>query len=249
MLPPWKKGKVIRIEDETPQTKRFWIEVQDAEGFEFRPGQFVTLDLPIHEQRNKRWRSYSIASWPDGSNVIELVIVHLEGGAGTEYLFREVTVGSELDLRGPQGVFVLPDHIDRDLFLVCTGTGIAPFRSMVHHIIQNNIPHKNIYLVFGCRKISDTLYGPELHALEEKEASFFFLPTYSREEPGQHLVRTGYVHGVYEELLKEKMQKAGMQLHPAMFYLCGWKNMITEAKERLLALGYDKKAIHLELYG
>jgi ferredoxin-NADP reductase len=35
----------------------------------------------------------------------------------------------------------------------------------------------------------------------------------------------------------------------AHFYLCGWKNMIDEAKQRILALGYDKKAIHLELYG
>jgi len=36
---------------------------------------------------------------------------------------------------------------------------------------------------------------------------------------------------------------------PAHFYLCGWKNMIDEAKQRILALGYDKKAIHQELYG
>ena len=33
------------------------------------------------------------------------------------------------------------------------------------------------------------------------------------------------------------------------FYLCGWKNMIDEAKQRILALGYDRKAIHQELYG
>jgi ferredoxin-NADP reductase len=38
-------------------------------------------------------------------------------------------------------------------------------------------------------------------------------------------------------------------LKPAQFYLCGWKNMIDEAKLRILALGYDRKAIHLELYG
>jgi ferredoxin-NADP reductase len=36
---------------------------------------------------------------------------------------------------------------------------------------------------------------------------------------------------------------------PAYFYLCGWRNMIDEAKQRILDLGYDKKSIHLELYG
>ena len=113
---PWRTGKVIRIEDETASTKRFWIEVPELPSFDFKPGQFVTLDLPIHEKPNKRWRSYSIASWPDGTNIFELVIVLLEGGLGTNYLFNHVGVGSELILRGPQGVFVLPEPIDRDLF-------------------------------------------------------------------------------------------------------------------------------------
>ncbi|ULQ54985.1 FAD-dependent oxidoreductase [Flavihumibacter rivuli] len=248
MLQPWLTGKVIRILDETATTRRFWIEVQGVDRFDFKPGQFVTLDLPIHEQRNKRWRSYSIASWPDGTNVIELVIVLMEGGLGTSYLFNEVKEGSELQLRGPQGVFVLPENIEKDLFFVCTGTGIAPFRSMAHHILNNNIPHKNIYLIFGCRKFGDCLYGPELKALQEKVPSFQYLPTFSREEAGDHLIRTGYVHAVYEEIITEKKKENGA-LHPANFYLCGWKNMIDEAKQRIIAIGYDKKDIHLELYG
>src|SRR6476661_3762611 len=105
MLEPWRTGKVIKIEDATPTTKRFWIEIPELEKFNFKPGQFVTLDLPIHEKKNKRWRSYSIASAPDGTNTIELVIVLMEGGLGTTYLFNEVKEGSELTLRGPQGVF------------------------------------------------------------------------------------------------------------------------------------------------
>src|SRR6185295_13408559 len=100
--------------------------VPELETFSFKPGQFVTLDLPIHEKPNKRWRSYSIASWPDGSNVFELLIVLLEGGAGTTYIFNEIKEGSELRYRGAQGVFTLPDVIDIDLFFICTGTGIAP---------------------------------------------------------------------------------------------------------------------------
>src|ERR1043165_7463461 len=111
-LQPWRKGIVTRIEDETYNTRRFWIQVPELESFDFTPGQFVTLDLPIHEKPNKRWRSYSIASWPDGTNVFELVIVLLEGGAGTTYLFNHVKEGSELTLRGPQGVFVLPQTIE-----------------------------------------------------------------------------------------------------------------------------------------
>jgi len=238
-LLPWRKGKIIRIDDHTPSTKRFWIEVADMPVFDFIPGQFITLDLPIHEKVNKRWRSYSIASWPDNSNIFELVIVLLEGGVGTQYLFNEVGVGSELTFRGPQGVFTLKEEqLQKDIFLICTGTGVAPFRSMAHHIKLHNIPHKNIYLLFGTRTKNDLLYYEELEQLQKDLPGFYYLPTLSREDWEG---RKGYVHSIYEELC------AGKQ--PANFFLCGWKNMIDEAKKRIVEMGYDKKSIHQELYG
>ncbi len=253
MAQPWQTGTIIRIEDETFNTKRFWIQVAGMESFDFKPGQFVTLDLPIHEKPNKRWRSYSIASWPDGTNVFELVIVLLDGGAGTHYLFNHCGIGSELTLRGPQGVFTLPETIDRDLFFICTGTGVAPFRSMTHHILNYNIPHQDIYLIFGCRKLSDTLYGKELKELEQQVSSFHYIPTYSREVPEnvEHLIRTGYVHTIYEEICQSRAAHADDPggVKPANFFLCGWKNMIDEARQRIVAMGYDRKTIHLELYG
>lgn len=249
MPQPWQKGTIERIEDEAVATRRFWIRLEETSCFDFRPGQFVTLDLPIHEQPNKRWRSYSIASWPDGSNLIELVIVRLDGGVGTRYLFEEIKIGDRLPVRGPQGVFVLPEPIEKDLVMICTGTGIAPFRSMVHHILRNNIPHGNLYLIFGCRYLSNALYQNEMHALVEQVPAFHYYPVYSRETGNEYPVRTGYVHAVYEELCRQKKAGSASGSYPASFFLCGWKDMISEARARLLALGYDKKDIHLELYG
>jgi ferredoxin-NADP reductase len=250
MLQPWRTGKIIKIENETAATKRFWIEVAELEVFDFKPGQFVTLDLPIHEKPNKRWRSYSIASWPDGTNVFELVIVLMEGGAGTNYLFNNVDTGSELIFRGAQGVFILPEVIDHDLFLICTGTGIAPFRSMVHYIAMHQVPHKNIYIIFGTRQLADALYLQEMRDFEKELPGFHFLPTFSRENPDDPTIHRGYVHTLYEKVVNETLVPAeGEGYLPAYFYLCGWKNMVDEAKQRILALGYDKKAIHLELYG
>ena len=241
MLEPWRTGTVIKIEDASESTRRFWIQIPELDSFNFKPGQFVTLDLPIHEKTNKRWRSYSIASAPDGSNIIELVIVLLEGGLGTTYLFNEIKVGSAITLRGPVGVFTLPETLDKDLYLICTGTGIAPFRSMVHWIHQQKIAHKNIHLIFGCRKLTDQLYGAELNALEPLENNFYYHPVFSREDAVPDGAHKGYVHAVYEQLLAVK--------NPSQFYLCGWKNMIDEAKQRIMAAGYDKKDIHLEIYG
>ena len=237
-LQPWRTGKVIRTENETADTRRFWIEVPELTSFDFIPGQFVTLDLPIHEKPNKRWRSYSIASWPDGTNVFELVIVLDKKGAGTPYLFNDIQVGSDLTFRGAQGVFILKEPLEKDIFMICTGTGIAPFRSMVNHINKNNIPHKNIYLIFGCRTKDTLLYFDELKKLQETMVGFQYLPTLSREQWEGH---TGYVHDIYESLCTER--------RPAVFFLCGWKGMIDEAKKRIIEMGYDKKDFHQEIYG
>ena len=237
-LQSWRKGIVIRMENETADTKRFWIEVPELERFDFVPGQFVTLDLPIHEKPNKRWRSYSIASWPNGTNVFELIIVLDKRGAGTPWIFDHVVIGTELTLRGPVGVFTLKDHLEEDLYLICTGTGIAPFRSMLHHIKTSNMPHKNIYLVFGCRTRKDLLYYDEMMALEKEIPGFHYRPILSREQWHGH---TGYVHAVYELLCTDR--------RPSTFYLCGWKGMIDEARERIAQMGYAKQQVHFELYG
>lgn len=238
MVPEWQTGIVRRIESVNAITRRFFIELPKEPVFDFKAGQFVTLDLPIHEQKNKRWRSYSIASAPDGTNVIELLIVLLEGGAGTTYIFNEIREGSEFTVRGPHGHFLLPAEPDHDIFLVCTGTGIAPFRSMMHYLKAHPAGYKDIHLIFGCRTQNDLLYADEMNALSNELPYFHYHPTLSRESWDG---RTGYVHAIYEELCQAKQ--------PAQFMLCGWRAMIDEARQRITDLGYDKKQVHLELYG
>ena len=244
---PWQKGKIISNKQVAPTTRSFFIEVPEVDSFDFEPGQFITLDLPIHEQKNRRWRSYSIASYPNKTNIIELVIVYLDGGAGSNFLFNETKVGDELTFRGPLGKFVLPTHLNKDLFLICTGTGIAPFRSMIHFIKENNIHYKNIYLIFGSRTFDYCLYKDELIALQENMKNFFYIPCFSRENDIPAWAKKGYVHEAYSEIIASK--KINETLSPAYFYLCGWKNMIDDARNKIMELGYEKTDIHYELYG
>jgi len=243
MLQPWQDAVVTKIVQETPTTKRFFMALKSGQVFDFTPGQFVTLDLPIHEQKNKRWRSYSIASAPSNNNEFELVIVYLEGGLGTTYLFNEVEVGTTLLMRGPQGVFVLPKAITTDLYFICTGTGVAPFRSMILDIHQKKTPHQQMHLLFGCRQYTDALYGSEFKAFASSEPQFFYHPSFSRETALREGAHLGYVHETYKRLLASGASKE------AHFYICGWKNMVDEARTTLADLGIPKTQIHFELYG
>ena len=238
--PRWYEAEFVWIEKISDRLKRFRIRIHDVERFDFEPGQFVTLELPIHERKPKRWRHYSIASPPDG-NEIEIVVVRVEGGEGTRYLFEEVKEGTRVPLRGPLGKFTLPEKLDRDICFVCTGTGVAPFRSMLWHIYRKDIPHQNLYLVFGTRYMHEILYYEEFRKLEGMLAGFHYYVTLSRETSPEWKGFRGYVHQIYEELFRDR--------RPALFYLCGWKNMIDEARERLLAMGYSREDIRVEIYG
>ena len=245
----WYDSHIVKIEIETPTTKRIWVKVETDEPLTYQAGQFVTMDLPISEKRLKRWRSYSIANAPNGLNTeggddeLEFCIVKAENSTGgSKYLCEEASIGTPIRFKGPDGTFVLKQPLDnRDLVFICTGTGIAPFRSMIWDIYNQQIPHRKIHLIFGARYEKDILYRKELEELENLLPNFKFDIALSRESTWQG--HKGYVHGVYTEGYREKRADVD-------FYICGWSNMIDDAVAKLIVdLGYDKSQIHYELYG
>ncbi len=241
---PWKwyDSRVADIVDLTPGTKSFWLKIDDTGSFDFIPGQFITLDLPIHEKRHQRWRSYSVANVPDESGLIELCIVALENGAASHYLFNDLSIGDPIRFKGPDGNFILNDAArEKDLVLICTGTGVAPFRSMLLDLHSKGPFKHPVHLIFGTRYRHDILYMSDFQSLAEKEPLFTYTITLSRELDWDG--PRGYVHSLY---LHDYQQVDPNRL----FLLCGWSNMIDEAVENLiLKLGYDKSQVKYELYG
>ncbi len=231
-------AEVIKIEDETSTVKRFYFKMLGEMKFEFKAGQFVMLDLPVDSKFTNR--SYSIASAPGNDNVFELCIVINEDGLGTPWIWRNVTVGTKLRCTTALGKFILPETIDVDLCFIGTGTGVAPLRSMILEIFNKNIPHKNIYLIFGNRWIKDILYRSDFDSLQSLHPEFKFIPALSRETPETWNGVIGYVHQVYEEIFADNRN--------AYFYLCGWSNMVKEARDVLKARGYTKNQVKFELY-
>lgn len=241
----WYDSHITKIETETPATKRFWVEVQGEEAINFEAGQFVTMDLPISDKRLKRWRSYSIANAPntEGGRELEFCIVKAENSTGgSKFFFEEAAIGTPIRFKGPDGTFTLKQPLDnRDLVLICTGTGVAPFRSMIWDIFNHQIPYKSIHLIFGTRYEKDILYRAEFEELQEKMRNFRYDVVLSREPNWKGW--KGYVHEIYMHEYHEKRPDVD-------FYICGWSNMIDDVVAKLMVdLGYDKSQIHYELYG
>ncbi len=238
----WQHVKVVNIERVTNNTSLFWVKIEDTTDFDFVPGQFITFDLPIHEKRNKRLRSYSIASPPNQGNLLELIIGKVPDGAASQFLFdrNKCNIGTEIPFRGPLGVFTLPKDLQKHHIFVCTGTGIAPFRSMIQYIMQNKIPFNSIDLVFGARTEEDILYKDELENLAAITPNFNYHVCLSRQEYKGY---KGYVHQIYQKIAAAKKQEE------LEFMFCGWREMIDQARKELSELNYTKQQIHFELYG
>ncbi len=237
----WHDGIVRKISRIAPNVRNFQIEVPGLQSIDFQAGQFVTLDLPIGEKRLQRWRSYSIASAPNGSNHLELCIVNAPAGLGTTYLFEEIQEGDTLKFKGPDGGFILPEKIEKDLVFVCTGTGVAPFRSMILDLKKTGKTHRNLHLIFGTREESGILYREEFETLAREMPGFRYDVALSRQENWSG--SKGHVHQIY-------LDQYASPRPDLDFYLCGWSNMIDEAVANLLVqLKYERSQIHYELYG
>ncbi len=235
----WNPTYITRIQDRSPTVKSFWLKLPHHERIEYEPGQFITLELPVAERRRDGWRSYSIAAAPNDTNEVELCIVKLPGGKGSTWLFERAGIGTEIKAKDPGGVFTLPSKpLTNDVVMVCTGTGVAPFRAMLQDRLGDE--SAKFHLIFGCRTERDVLYREEFERMEREHDNFTYTVALSREErPGRvH----GYVHQVYE-------QAYGALRDDLIFYLCGWSVMIDEAVDRLDKLGYDKSQVVAELYG
>jgi CDP-4-dehydro-6-deoxyglucose reductase len=233
----WYEAQVVEIIQESPQTKRFFLDVGEA--FEFRAGQFVVTDLPIGEKRLQRWRSYSLANSPSEKQ-LEMCIVRLGEGAASNYFHNDVKIDDTIKFKGPEGTFCLPEKIEHDLILICTGTGLAPFRSMLLDIQDRNIDHHQIHLIFGSRTHKDILYKSELEQMSADNPNFHYHIALSREP---YEGKQGYVHEIY----MDSSFKVGKDAH---YYICGWSQMIDDAVANLIIKkGIDKSRVHYELYG
>lgn len=233
----WYRGVVYDIIKETPGIRRFFIEFPELETFNYRAGQYVKLELPIPAKKN--YRQYSIACAPNGSNRIELLIALDPNGLGTPYLFNEVNIGSELKVSRAMGNFNLPEAIETDLCFICTGVGLAPLRSMYLDLIKRNQAHQKIYLIFGTRFMADMCYMDEMQELAGLDY-FNFIPVLSRELSPDWNGKRGYVHDIYMELFGDKK--------PAKFFICGWRDMVSQARTTLMSIGYHRRDIHFERY-
>lgn len=206
------------------------------ERLHFVPGQWVNVFVPSRGAELKR--AYSIASAPYEPE-LELAITRVEGGAASP-LLHALEPGAELLLDGPHGFFTRDGAAAAaPALFVATGTGIAPFRSMLRALAALGPSTPPVRLLFGCRSPADALYADELRALGRRID--FALETTLSQPPQGYAGRTGYVQAHLVELARG--------LGEPHVFVCGLSRMVTEVRALCKsALGLDRHHIHTERF-
>ncbi len=129
------QAQVSRIKDLTHDVRELELSLVDPREIQFKAGQWISLDVWDPRRGQHVQRQYSIASPPSQAQQITLLFNRVPNGPGSSYLFS-VHEGDLLKLQGPNGSFYLQEKPGRDLVLVATGTGIAPFRSILYTFLE-----------------------------------------------------------------------------------------------------------------
>jgi len=219
-------------------TRHLEFEVQDKPRLRFVPGQWLSLKA-LTPEGEEITRAYSIASAPTEDGRFAFCLNRVDEGFMSNHLC-DLAEGDEVSFQGPFGSFILRPPL-RDTVFIATGTGIAPFRSMLHWLLADPSRHedKQFWLLFGARTEQDIYYREEFERLAAEHPRFQFLPTLSRADADWKGLR-GYVQ---EHLPAIVGQRTDMHA-----YLCGLDKMVRANRELLKSLGWDRKQILYEKY-
>jgi CDP-4-dehydro-6-deoxyglucose reductase len=202
------------------------LQLPATETFKFYAGQYVELIL-----KDGKRRSYSMANPPHSAAALELHIRHLPGGLFTDHVFgvgaTQMKEREILRIEGPMGSFFLREDSDLPIVMLASGTGFAPIKAIIEHMVEQGVK-RPVTLYWGGRRPAD-LY---MHAMAQNWAAtipnFRYVPVVSDALPEDAWTgRTGFVH---KAVMADFPDLSGYQV-----YACGAPIVVDSARRDFVA--------------
>ncbi len=214
-------GRVMEIETLAPDVRRLYLQLPASQPVRYYPGQYLEFIL-----RDGRRRSYSMANVPSDSNLVELHIRHMPGGAFTDHVFgagdTQMKIREIQRVEAPLGSFFLREDTTAPIIFLVSGTGFAPIKAIVEHMLEAGTQRPAV-LYWGGRRPHD-LYLDELpRQWESLLPDFQYVPVISEALPEDDWQgRTGFVHHAVMEDFPD--------LSAHQVYACGTPIMVESAR-------------------
>jgi ferredoxin--NADP+ reductase len=233
-------ARLSRWEEVAPGLAIVGVQALD-EPFAFQPGQYATLGL-MGPAGKLVQRPMSISSSADELSEYEFFIRLVEQGGFTPLLWRR-KVGDPINIKGPKGKFVLQPDGRRALF-VASGTGLAPFMSMVE-TLRGRGQAREIVLLHGVSYDYDLAWRDLLGELDRGEFPLRYVGTVSRP---QHCPTWTGCTGRVETIVADQLDAHGMSAANTTIYLCGNPDMVSAVEDVAGERGFPTEQVRKELY-
>lgn len=212
----------------------FFFEYLEPPEVPFEAGQYVSMQV---SERGDR-RSYSICSSPETTHGFELLIDITPQGVGSTFL-QNLSFNEPVKLLAPLGRFTVPnDPAEHALIFVATGSGIAPFRSMVFDQLQVKGDQREMILFWGMRHENLLFWENDFLEISEAFPNFHFHPVISQPTPAWTLCQGRVTNCLSVHTLPEN----------AGYYLCGNDAMVKDVLTFLQGKGISQEHIHHEKF-
>jgi len=219
-------SRVQGLERVAPDVVVVKLQLPAADPFRYYAGQYVEVIL-----KDGARRSYSMAGAPHAGSPLELHIRHLPGGLFTDHVFgagaTQMKEREILRLEGPFGSFFLREDSAKPVVLLASGTGFAPVKAIVEHMIHKQID-RPVTLYWGGRRPHDLYMDALARSWSEALPNLRYVPVVSESLPEDAWQgRTGYVH---EAVMQDFPDLSGHQV-----YACGTPLMVEAARREFSA--------------
>jgi CDP-4-dehydro-6-deoxyglucose reductase, E3 len=227
--------RVQKKEQLTNDVMVLHLQLPGTEPLTFMAGQYIEFLL-----KDGRRRAFSIANAPHEAGFIELHIRKIAGGHFTEQVFNEMPLKTILRLEAPLGSFFLREQNDKPIIMVAGGTGFAPIKGMIEHMIYQNI-QRTVLLYRGARHLDD-LYMDELcQRWAEFMPNISYIPVISEGAVDEGWNgRRGLVH---QAVLEDHDDLCRFEV-----YVCGAPGMVDIAKETFVARGLPEEEFYSDAF-
>ncbi len=220
--------RIVRVRDQGRDIRSFNLMPEDARaphGVSYLPGQVAVLRVAGEPPAY-----FAFASAPEDLE-LEILVKRTIGASVALFDMKE---GDQIELVDVAGHgFDLDRMRGRDLVLVAMGTGVAPLRSALRHVLQRKNQFGKLVVLYGARTPDDFCYRDETDGWEE--AGVELRQVISR--PGDHdwSGPTGYVQSLLDHVLPD--------LQSPVALVCGSREMIAQTRDRLQQMGFAADAI------
>lgn len=228
-------ARVERKQQLSHDVMALFLKLPSSERLQFMAGQYIEFLL-----KDGKRRAFSLANAPHADSLLELHLRLIPGGVFTEYVFNEMPDKAILRIEGPFGSFYYHDASDKPMIMVAGGTGFAPIKGIIEHMLHNNI--KREVTIYWGAKAREDLYMPELpEAWSKQYPHIKFIPVLSEALPQDNWQgRTGLVH---QAVLDDITDLSAYEV-----YCCGAPAMVEVAHVSFLQAGLSEQAFYSDAF-